>query len=516
MNKYSDFLKTSTKLSSFVRQGVERECLRVDANNKLSVQDHPKALGSKLTHPFITTDYSENLLEYITGVFKSEKDLLSNLEDMHNFTYQNLEKDEYIWPWSMPAIVPENEDDIKVAHYGKSNVGKLKELYRIGLGHRYGKSMQSIAGVHYNFSLSDEFWNELKISLKTDESIQQIKDDAYFHLIRNYRRYSYILSYLFGATPVVHESFLKNKKHKLEKLGNKTFGKEFATSLRMGGLGYTSNAQKEISICYNALPTYIKTLEAARLQSYPEYEKIGLKDESGHKQLNTNLLQIDNEFYSTIRPKNIAKSCESALGALYDRGIEYIEVRLLDVNPFSPVGIDLETMRFLHSFLLFCLFKDSPIITSSECHQIDENFSRIVNDGRNPNLTINCQGKELPKDECILSLLEEIKGVAKLLGQEHIEALGIQKEKIKNPTLLPSSKIMKMLESGEAIDTYMASIAKLYKAAGMDQETPSHWNEVAKKSLLDQEELEKDSLGFDDFLVDYFEQIKIKFKEDNA
>ncbi len=514
-------IKKNPNLLTTIRQGVERESLRVSSTFEVTNSDHPKALGSKLTHPFITTDYSESLLEYITGVFSKSDDLIDNLSMMHDFTYQKLENDEYIWPWSMPAKVTMKDSDIRVAHYGSSNTGRLKELYRIGLGHRYGKSMQSIAGVHYNFSFTDEFWSEYAKDFDATLSLQEIKNQGYFKLIRNYRRFSGLLMYLFGATPVVHESFLKNKKHTLEKLGFETWGKKYATSLRMGGLGYTSSAQDEIGICYNALETYIKTLEAARLKSYPPYEKIGLKDENGYKQLNTNLLQIDNEFYSRVRPKNIAKSGQSALQALHERGIEYVEVRLLDVNPFSPTGIEKEAMRFLHVFLLFCLCEDSPKITGKECQEIDENFSLIVNEGRDPNLRLMVDEKEVSKDDFFQNIMIKMKPYVELLDKafetdKYKKAFDFQSDKLEDIEKLPSQKIMSMFNEKSSIIDAISTLAKTYKSDGMKRGYDSSWDAIAKESLLEQKQLEEDTEDFDVFLKKYFEDIKINFKGSHA
>jgi glutamate--cysteine ligase len=514
-------IQSNPTLLTTIRQGVERECLRVNSDFELTNSEHPKAIGSKLTHPFITTDYSESLLEFITGVFSKSDELIDNLSMMHDFTYQKLENEEYIWPWSMPAKVTMKDSDIKVAHFGTSNTGRLKELYRIGLGHRYGKSMQSIAGVHFNFSFTDDFWKEYAKDFDSTLNLQEIKNQGYFKLIRNYRRYSGLLMYLFGSTPVVHESFLKNKKHNLGKLGFETWGKKYATSLRMGGLGYTSGAQDEIGICYNALSTYIKTLEGARLQSFPPYEKIGLKDENGFKQLNTNLLQIDNEFYSRVRPKNIAKSGQSALQALHERGIEYVEVRLLDVNPFSATGIEKEAMRFMHAFLLFCLCEESPLIKKTECQEIDDNFSKIVNEGRDPELMLNIQSQPIAKDKFFNDLMVKIMPYIELLDKgfetdKYKLAYEHQKEKLEDIQKLPSQKVLSLFDDKTSIVDGIGKLAKSYKEAGMNREYDPSWDGIASDSIAAQTELENDKEDFELFLSKYFEQIRIKFEDKNV
>lgn len=525
MLSFLEYLKSDPKVLKSIQQGIEKEGLRLDVNAKASVKDHPESLGSTLTHPYITTDYAENLMEFISPVFDDCEEMFSFLRELFSFTYKNLDCDEVIWPWSMPCLLPENEQDIPVAKYGSSNVGQLKTLYRVGLGHRYGKSMQSIAGVHYNFSLKKEFWEKFQKLEKDNGNLQEFIDKKYFHLIRNYRRYSWILMYLFGSTPVVHESFIKNKKHKLQKLGKETYGLPYATSLRMGGLGYTSNAQKEISVCYNHLDTYVKTLEVARVQSYPEYEKIGIKEDGKYKQLNTNLLQIDNEFYSTIRPKRTAHSKESALQALHRNGIEYIEVRLLDVDPFSDAGLSKETVKFLHLFLLGCLFNDAPIISDEECDEIDENLLRVVNEGRNPNLKLVCNGKEKPLAECADEIMNKLKELAPLLDQAYgsniySRVFEQQKQKIANSNLTPSAKLLSKISDDKSIMEAVYELAVKYKKIHVNidlcPENAQKWKTLSEDSFLEQSKIEEsDKLDFDAFLKSYFENIKIDFGGDS-
>jgi glutamate--cysteine ligase len=498
-----------------IRQGIERECLRTKTDGHAALSTHPESLGSKLTHAYITTDYSENLLEFITQVHSSTPSLLSELEAVHAFTQKNI-GDELLWTSSMPSVLPE-DDQIPLATYGKSNVGKLKTLYRKGLGHRYGRSMQSIAGVHYNFSMSDNFWSLYKKEEKSSLELKEFKDKKYFHLIRNFQRYRWMLVYLFGATPVVDKSFLKDKKHNLEPLGKDTFYSPHGTSLRMGGLGYTSSAQTNIGICYNKVQSYIKTLEEARLTSYDEYEKIGLKTDGVYNQLNTNLLQIDNEFYSTIRPKNVAKSKESALKALHNRGIEYIEVRLIDVDPFSPVGISSERIHFLHLFLLWCLSKESPEIGSSECRELDHNFDQVVLKGRLDGLKLRKDGEDISMLGYMSELMGEISLLAKSFKEvEPFYAIAMDKQlrKIEEKENLPSQIILDSF-GGKSFIEYHLDLAKSYKGQfNLTGEWEQKLKACSEQSKIDQARIEsEDKLEFDQFLTKYFEEIKIDLEE---
>ena len=497
-----------------IRQGIERETLRVDRDGTASKQAHPESLGAKLTHPSITTDYSENLLEFITGVHSTTGDVLSELSDIQAYTARHM-KDEYFWPSSMPGKLGDDKT-IPLAYYGESNVGKLKTLYRKGLGLRYGRSMQSIAGVHYNFSLSDNFWTYLKKTEKSELELTEYKNQKYFHLIRNFQRYRWLLMYLFGSSPAVDKSFLVGKNHELEASGNDTFYSRDGISLRMGGLGYTSKAQEQIGICFNSLPTYIKTLEKARLTSYKAYEKIGLKKNEEYLQLNSHILQIDNEFYSTIRPKAVAKSRESALMALHNRGIEYIEVRLLDVNPFVNKGIDKDTINFMHLFLSWCLVSPSDNITAKECAVHEENFETVVTRGRKSGIQLHKNNKEVSLTEWAKDVLDEIYVFSKEIQKVddiYSSSLDTQFKKLENSDDLPSIRVLNAISNKSFID-FNRELATQYKSEfKLSREKEDKYDLFSAFSVEEEKVIRsKDKREFDDFLNNYFKDIKIDFK----
>jgi glutamate--cysteine ligase len=343
-------------------RGIEKESLRVDPTGHLAMTPHPSALGSALT-----TDYSEALLEFITAPSASIDEVLHELDEIHRYTYQHI-GDELLWVSSMPCQLGD-DSSIPVGKYGSSNVGKMKQVYRVGLGNRYGRLMQTIAGIHYNFSVPDELWQELQRASGDTQSLQDFKTQGYFATIRNFRRYSWLLLYLLGAAPAVCKSFVRGRDHQLQPVGDDSHSlyTPYATSLRMGDLGYQSKAQSSLVVCYNDLDQYVRTLRSALEQPYPAYDEIGLKDERGnYKQLNTALLQIENEFYSSIRPKRTAEMGETPIHALQDRGVEYIEVRCIDLNPLVPNGINAETIRFVDTF---CRIAQRPIIRNMPVYQ---------------------------------------------------------------------------------------------------------------------------------------------------
>ncbi|HSY27069.1 MAG TPA: glutamate--cysteine ligase, partial [Burkholderiaceae bacterium] len=333
-------------------RGIERETLRVDMHGHLAKTPHPIALGSALTNPQITTDYSESLLEFITPAEPDIATALSELDAIHRFAYSQL-ADELLWSESMPCHLPD-EDQIPIAWYGNSHIGMLKHVYRRGLALRYGRTMQCIAGIHYNYSLSEDLWKVLQDVEQAPGSAMHFQSESYVAMIRNFHRYSWLLMYLFGASPALSTHFLRGREHQLERLSDDTLYLPYATSLRMSDLGYQNNAQAGLVPPYNTLREYMKSLSNAVRQPYPPYEELGAKRDGEWVQINTNVLQIENEFYATIRPKRVIHTGERALEALCARGVQYVEVRCMDVDPFEPMGISLQTSRFLDAFLLFC------------------------------------------------------------------------------------------------------------------------------------------------------------------
>ena len=232
--------------SKYSKRGIEKESLRVN-DLEISHTDHPKPLGAALTNPFITTDFSEALLEFITDKSSSIEKALNDLKLILAYTHQNIE--DIIWPGSVPCSI-KDESKIRIANYGSSNSGKLKELYRIGLSYRYGSMMQCVSGIHYNFSLNEDFFGKWQDS---EENFQSFQNEKYLNLIRNFRKNAWLLLYLFGASPVVPKTFLTNRKNFLNPLNNDDFYLENATCLRMSELGYMSEAQDNLNIAYNTL-----------------------------------------------------------------------------------------------------------------------------------------------------------------------------------------------------------------------------------------------------------------------
>jgi glutamate--cysteine ligase len=485
--------------------GVEREALRTYADAKLAYSFHPIGLGSKLTHPYITTDYAESLMEFVTPAQKNHDATLKFLNDLHYMTYHHAPK-EYIWPGSMPCLLPEDEY-IDVADYGDSNVGKMKSIYRIGLGYRYGRSMQTIAGIHYNVSLPKCWVEQQRQSLAPNESSITFYNNLYFHMIRNFRRHNWIISYFYGSTPLVDESFLIDKKHNLVELASKSWGLPYATSLRMGGLGYTSEAQNSISVCFNGIESYLKSVELARNTSYPPYEQIGVKVNGRYNQLTSNLLQIDNEFYSRIRPKRVRLPGENSLVALDKRGIEYLEVRLLDVNPYSRVGLEKSQMKFIDLFLLHCLFNDSPLLDDQECENVETMYDLVVTQGRDPKHQF---------DKKAIAFLKELKQTSEKLDFEWDDTWD---DLANDSNSIFSSRVLNDVKSsGLSYLEWFSLKSKEYKktilATGLSDKHIDYYDCLAKDSIHEQAEIEQqDILDFETYLANFYKDTRLNFND---
>jgi glutamate--cysteine ligase len=497
-------------------RGIERETLRIDPQGRLANTPHPAQLGSALTHPQITTDYAEALLEFITPAEHDIALALHRLDAIHRYAYSKL-GDELLWSQSMPCELPP-DDGIEIAWYGKSNIGMLKHVYRRGLALRYGKAMQCIAGIHYNYSLPEKFWHLLQVHEGIPEErrrpLRDFQSESYIATIRNFRRYSWLLMYLFGASPVLAKGFLRDRDHKLETLSADTLYLPYATSLRMSDLGYQNDAQSGLRPHENSLESYVTSLMDAVNRPYEPYAQLGTKKDGEWIQLSTNVLQIENEYYSTIRPKRVIRTGERPVQALCNRGVQYIEVRCLDIDPFEPIGISLETGRFLDAFLLFCALDDSPAISALEGQVHARNFARTVKEGRRPDLTLTRNGEEVLLKDWALALIERIRPVAQLLDEQHNEgtvhesSLAIQQAKILDPSKTPSARVLEEVRAIGSASKFGLRQSELH--AAYFRECPlmpaeeAMFDEMSAASLAEQAAIEATDTGsFDDFVAAY-------------
>ena len=504
-------LKPHASLLAGNLMGIEKEGLRVSRRGGLSQAAHPKALGCALTHPNITTDFSESLLELVTPPLSNAKSALNFLQDTQHYLYQHLPKDQNFWPASMPCVI-RGETYIPIAQYGSSNRGKMKTVYRQGLANRYGSVMQAIAGIHFNYSFSEKFIKQC-CQLST---VGQSQDEAYMALTRNVVRYGWVIPYLFGASPAVCKSFLKGyHQHSLVEFNDSTLYEPYATSLRMGDIGYQNLREDEAGVKanYNSLSHYVHSLKSGMSASCSEYEEIGIKKDGKYQQLNTNILQIENEYYASVRPKPLVESGKKPLDSLSDNGIAYIELRSLDINPSLPLGINERQIHFLEVFLLFCLLKDSPAISTREQVEIDGNDNLVAHEGRKPNLTLKRQSKSISIAELGAELSVEMHACATLFGAEYVTDVGEISKRFKNPELTPSAQTLaRMKNKNQGFFGDINTLAKQYRRefllSYINQTHFDYLDTQAQESCKRQREIEEsDTMSFDQYLTQYFKQI---------
>ena len=498
------------------RVGIEKESLRVDRAGYISQQPHPAELGSALTHPTITTDFSEALLEFVTPAYRGVREASRSLRHLHQFTYRSL-GDEVLWATSMPCMVT-GDRSIPIARYGSSNVGTMKHVYRRGLGHRYGRVMQIISGVHFNFSLPRPFWAALReMEGCNGEPIGAFSSDRYFALVRNFHRRGWLVPLLFGSSPAICRSFLGSAPHTFSELGRGTLYEPFATSLRMSDIGYKNKSQRQLGISYDSPADYIRTLHEATEAAHPPYEELGVVVDGEHRQLNANLLQIENEYYSFVRPKQIARSGEKPTVALRRRGVRYVEIRALDVDPFSPIGIEEHTMRFMEAFLIHCALDSSPPVSAEERDESDENQRLVAVRGRDPALRLRRAGASVEVFEWAREIVDAVADIAEVLDASsrtprYARAVESCRAALDDPQRLPAARVLDELRArSEAFFEFAMRKSEEHRATLLAAALPAGRKAAlaaqAAASLRSQREVEAaDRLSFTEYLERYFAQ----------
>jgi glutamate--cysteine ligase len=495
------------------RKGVERESLRVTPGGDIVASAHPAELGAPLTNEHITTDFSESLIELVTPPFQQSWELLQYLCDIHQFVYRHL-SDELLWATSMPCAI-DGDASIPLAQFGTSNVGRMKTIYRRGLGLRYGRIMQAISGVHFNYSFSSYLWDVLEHVNQSKQPRQDFMSEQYFGVLRNYRRFGWLVLYLFGTSPAVSKSFFHGRENSLPSFDADTSYEPYATSLRMSDIGYRNKNQAGVSVSVNSLHEYVRDLSRATGTPYPPYEKIGVKVDGEYRQLNANILQIENEYYSFIRPKRVARSGERPSAALLRAGVEYVEVRALDVSAFDPVGVNQNKLRFLEAFLALCLLRESDPIGQDEQAALDANHLTVARRGREPGLTLNRDGREASMLEWARELLDAMQGLCEMLDhgepqRPYTAALEQQRAKIEDVERTPSARMLaEMRQSGESFFALALRMSKLHKDYFLGLYPPNErrladFASAARESREAQARIEAaDKLDFDSYLARY-------------
>ncbi len=497
------------------KKGVEKESLRVTRDGTIAQTPHPVALGSALTNTHVTTDYSEALLELITPPYKRIEQTLEFLSQVHQFIYSKLH-DELLWVTSMPCLL-EGESSIPIANYGASNVGKMKHVYRLGLEYRYGRTMQAIAGVHFNYSLPGQFWPVFQDMENNRKTREEFIADCYFGLIRNFQRQGWLIPYLFGASPAVCRSFFQRPPPGFEEFGAGTYYQPYATSLRMSDIGYKNKAQARLGISYNNLDEYVRSLTRAIETPDPEYSRFGVVVDGEYRQLNANILQIENEYYSFVRPKQVMKSGEKPTLALKHRGVQYVEIRALDVDLFHPLGVNEPQLRFLEAFLIYCLLQESPPMSAEERKEMERNQAMVACCGRDPSLKLSRQGVLISLQQWAEEICAMMEPIVELLdqggpGRLYSQALALQKQVVDDVERTPSAILLDMMRRSQDSFFHFALAmserhARFFKDTSLPPDRMAYFENAAKESIQRQREIEtSDDISFEEYLEKYFAQ----------
>jgi glutamate--cysteine ligase len=396
----------------------------------------------------------------------------------------------------MPCVINANEE-IPIAAYGTSNTGQMRTVYRRGLGFRYGRAMQAIAGAHFNFSLPQEFWEVYREHRRVDAPLAAFKSEQMMGLVRNYRRRAWLVVYLFGASPAFCKSFRPERHELLDELDKATWFGPYATSLRMSDIGYRNSTQARLSISANSLQDYVAGLTAAVTTADPRYAAIGVFVDGEFRQLNANVLQIENEYYSSVRPKPKDRTIR-AIAALRRNGVEYVEIRTLDLNALDPVGVNQAQMRLLEALLLYCLLADSPPISQAEQVEIDARDVQVAREGRRPGLQLSMNGRPAGLRATALALLRDIAPVASLLdadSRDYSAGVEAARAAVEDPELTPSAKLIAELTSNSAsFFEYGLELARSHReyflSLPLDPAKEAMLDAAAAKSLAETEALE--------------------------
>ncbi|RAP53563.1 MAG: glutamate--cysteine ligase [Methanosphaera sp. rholeuAM130] len=405
--------------------GIEWESLRAKGQGELSLTPHPRIFGDKLHNPFVTTDFSESQIEIITPPFDSIDEVYDNFLLLSDLVNTSLPEDEYLWSQSIPCILP-SQDQIPIAQY--SGDGKSSQKYREGLAKKYGVKKQMISGVHFNFSFSNDLLRKLYLLDEEDLTFKDFKDNVYLKVVRNYMKYCWLIIYLTGCSNGFHESFTNDCIGLMD--GNDGDGGYYSTeglSFRNSSCGY-----KNIT------------------ELYPSYDSVEefVNDVRGF--VEEKLLSEAKELYSQIRLK--AKNPTDLLNSLKNDGIEYLEIRTLDINPFYQSGIAKYDMKFLHLFLIYMLIKEESNYSNWQ-KEAKINEDNTAQRAYQKSMRLLKDGQEVTLESWALEIINEMYEMCEVLGIDERDTLDLMLDRVENHDLTYSQKMLKLIEENGFIDT---------------------------------------------------------------
>lgn len=419
--------------------GIEWESLRAKDDGKLSLTPHPAVFGDKLTNPLITTDFSESQIEIITPTFDTIDDAFENFSLLSDMVNASLPRDEYLWFQSIPCILP-YWDQIPIAQY--SEEGESSQKYREDLARRYGVKKQMISGVHFNFSFSEKFLKKLYSLENDDLSFKNFKDDIYLKIARNYLRYCWLIIYLTGCSIGSHKTFSNDCIHLMDAKDN--YGSYYSTrgpSFRNASCGYKN--LKDLYPSYNSVNEFVGDINSF---------------------IDNGDLSEAKELYTQIRLK--PKNPKDLLNSLKDSGIEYIEIRTLDINPFYQCGIVNRDMKFLHLFLIYMLVKDESDYLAWQ-NEAKINEERTAECGYVDSMRLLRDGCEVTLKDWAHEIINEMYDMCDELGIDGFDTLNLMMNRVLNPDFTYGKMLLSLIEQHGYINTHIM-LSKNNKQISMD------------------------------------------------
>ena len=425
--KFENLLKLSSDEILAGSFGIEWESLRAKEDGKLSLTPHPAIFGDKLTNPVITTDFSESQIEIITPTFDTIDEAYDTFSLLADLVNASLPDDEYLWFQSIPCILP-YWDRIPIAQYSEDGVDNQK--YREDLAMKYGVKKQMISGVHFNFSFSDNFLKKLYSLEKSNATFKEFKNDIYLKIARNYLRYCWLIIYLTGCSIGSHQTFSHDCIHLMD--ARDDYGSYYSTrgpSFRNASCGYKN----------------LKDL-------YPSYDSV--EDFTGdiNRFIADGDLSEAKELYTQIRLK--PKNPKDLLNSLNDDGIEYIEIRTLDINPFYKCGLVKKDMAFLHLFLIYMLIKEESDYEfwQKEAKINEENTAERAYDD---SMRLLKDGKEVSIGQWASEIVDDMYEMCDALGINEFDTLNMMYERISNPDSTYGKKLLRLIRKRGYINAHM-------------------------------------------------------------
>ena len=419
--------------------GIEWESLRAKDDGKLSLTPHPAVFGDKLTNPLITTDFSESQIEIITPTFDTIDDAFENFSLLSDMVNASLPQDEYLWFQSIPCILP-YWDQIPIAQY--SEEGESSQKYREDLARRYGVKKQMISGVHFNFSFSERFLKKLYSLENDDLSFKDFKDDIYLKIARNYLRYCWLIIYLTGCSIGSHKTFSNDCIHLMD--AKDDYGSYYSTkgpSFRNASCGYKN--LKDLYPSYNSVNEFVGDINSF---------------------IDNGDLSEAKELYTQIRLK--PKNPKDLLNSLKDSGIEYIEIRTLDINPFYQCGIVNRDMKFLHLFLIYMLVKDESDYLAWQ-NEAKINEERTAESGYVDSMRLLRDGCEVTLKDWAYEIINEMYDMCDKLKIDGFDTLNLMMNRVSNPDFTYGKMLLSLIEQHGYINTHIM-LSKNNKQISMD------------------------------------------------